>query len=99
MVRVRGVGRSHPSRQQQAVTVETVYRPLADPSLPERELDRQVPRDHPVGVKVRAALQELVKRYGGPPPPPSAEPAGGPGGGRQAEEPPTDEGDATPGAT
>ena len=48
-------------------TVETVYRPLADPSLPERELDRQVPRDHPVAIKVRAALQDLVKRYGGPP--------------------------------
>ena len=36
---------------------------------PERELDRQVPRDHPVAIKVRAALQELVKRYGGPPAP------------------------------
>ena len=52
--------------------VETVYRPVADPSLPERELDRQVPRDHPVAIKVRAALQDLVKRYGGPPPPPAA---------------------------
>jgi hypothetical protein len=51
------------------LTVETVYRPLADPSLPERELDRQVPRDHPVATKVRAALQDLVKRYGGPPAP------------------------------
>jgi len=51
------------------MTVETVYRPLADPSLPERELDRQVPRDHPVATKVRAALQDLVKRFGGPPVP------------------------------
>ena len=51
------------------MTVETVYRPLADPSLPERELDRQVPRDHPVAVKVRTALQDLVKKYGGPPAP------------------------------
>jgi hypothetical protein len=49
------------------VWVETIYRPLADPSLPVRELDRQVPRNHPVAVKVRATLQELVKRYGGPP--------------------------------
>jgi hypothetical protein len=61
------------------VTVETVYRPMADASLPERELDRQVPRDHPVAIKVRAALQDLVKRYGGPPPPaavrPPAEPS------------------------
>ena len=59
------------------VTVETIYRPVADPSLAERELDRQVPRDHPVAVKVRAALQDLVKRFGGPPAPvaPAAEPA------------------------
>jgi hypothetical protein len=54
------------------VTVETVYRPVADPSLPQRDLDRQVPRDHPVAIKVRATLQDLVKRYGGPPPPPAA---------------------------
>jgi hypothetical protein len=58
---------THPGNSK--VTVETVYRPLADPSLPERELDRQVPRSHPVAVKVRAALQDLVKRYGGPPAP------------------------------
>ena len=57
------------------MTVETVYRPLADPSEPERELDRQVPRDHPVAVKVRTTLQEMVKKYGGPPAPePAATP-------------------------
>lgn len=49
------------------VTIETVYRAMADPSLPQRELERQVPRDHPVATKVRAALQDMVKRYGGPP--------------------------------
>jgi hypothetical protein len=49
------------------LTVETLYRPLADPSLPERELERQVPRAHPTAIKVRALLQEMVKRYGGPP--------------------------------
>jgi hypothetical protein len=47
--------------------VETLYRPLADPSLPERELDRQVPRGHPVGKKVEELLEGLLKRYGGPP--------------------------------
>ncbi len=57
------------------LTVETVYRAVADPSLPERALDQQVPRTHPVAIKVRAALQDLVKRYGGPPPPPAARPA------------------------
>ena len=47
--------------------VETLFRPLADPSLPERELEKQVPRDHPVAVKVDSALAGLVKRFGGPP--------------------------------
>ena len=50
------------------LTVETVYRPVADPSLPERELERQVPKAHPVAVKVEAELADLLKRYGGPAP-------------------------------
>ena len=77
-VRVRAwADPTHPGSSK--VTVETVFRPLADPSLSDRELDRQVPRDHPVAVKVRTALQDLVKRYGGPPPPTAtpAEPEGG----------------------
>ena len=49
------------------LSAETVYRPLADPSLPSRELEREVPKDHPVAAKVRTALQSLVKKYGGPP--------------------------------
>lgn len=57
--------------------VETVYRPLADPSLPERELERQVRPDHPVAVQIRNSLQDLLKRYGGPPNP-EAQPSGGP---------------------
>jgi hypothetical protein len=57
------------------LSVETAYRPLADPSLPERELDRQVPRDHPVARKVTEVLKKMVERYGGPPPPPSQPPA------------------------
>jgi hypothetical protein len=56
------------------LTVETVYRPLADPSLPERELEREVARNHPVAVKVEAALRRLVERYGGPPPPQAVSP-------------------------
>jgi hypothetical protein len=86
---------THPGNS--LMTVETVYRPVADPSLPERELDRQVPRDHPVAIKIRAALQELVKRYGGPPAPaaPAAAPPVEPGAGEQpadqgAKEQPTD---------
>jgi hypothetical protein len=51
------------------LAVETAYRPLADPSLPQRELERQVPPNHPVAVKVDSILQQMVKRFGGPPPP------------------------------
>ena len=54
------------------ITVETIYRPVADPSLPDRELDRQVPRDHPVAVRMRSALEDLVRQYGGPPAPTAA---------------------------
>ena len=49
------------------LTAESVYRPLADPSLPPRELERELPTEHPVATKVRTALQDLVKKYGGPP--------------------------------
>ena len=58
-----------PGREARQLAVETAYRPLADPSLPPRELDRQVPAKHPVAVKVDSVLQQLVKRFGGPPPP------------------------------
>jgi hypothetical protein len=47
---------------------------LADPSLPERELERQVPINHPVALKVVAVLKKLVDRYGGSPGP-QTEPA------------------------
>jgi hypothetical protein len=56
------------------LTVETLYRPRVDPSLPYRELEREVDRDHPVAKKVEATLVDLVKRFGGPPPP-QAQPA------------------------
>ncbi len=54
------------------LTVETLYRPFADPSLPERELERQVPVTHPMAVKVELVLEALLKRHGGPPPPAAA---------------------------
>jgi hypothetical protein len=67
VVRVRGwADPARPGSSQ--LTVEIVYRPLRDPSLPERELEREVAPDHPVALKVVAALQKLVQRYGGPPP-------------------------------
>jgi hypothetical protein len=49
------------------VIVETLYHPLADPSLPERELEHQVPRDHPTARKLEGILEAMLKRYGGPP--------------------------------
>lgn len=73
VVRLRGW--ADPGRPGNTVlTVETLYRPLADPSLPQRELEQQVPRAHPVSVKVVEVLEALLKRHGGPPPP-AAEPA------------------------
>jgi hypothetical protein len=56
------------------LSVETLYRPLVDPSLPERELEREVARNHPVAIKVEAVLRQLVERYGGPPPPQAGTP-------------------------
>ena len=51
------------------VTIETTYRPLADPSLSDRQLDRQVPPDHPVGKRVIEIVTELAKLYSSTPEP------------------------------
>ena len=55
------------------LTVETVYHPMLDPSLPARELEEAVPRDHPVAKKVVAVLTKMAQRYGAPPPPSAQE--------------------------
>lgn len=60
------------------LTVETLYRPLVDPSLPERELEREVAPSHPVALRVEAALRQLVERYGGAPAPPAQAPPAAP---------------------
>ena len=89
IVRVRAwADPTHPGNCK--LVVETVYRPVVDPSLPPRELDRQVPRNHPVAIKVRATLQDLVKRYGGPPQQtqtPTAAPEAEPGNAAQYQQP------------
>ena len=57
-----------PSRPNHSnITIEVVYRPLADPSRPERELEQQVPLDHPVFGKIVLLTTQLVKQYGAPP--------------------------------
>jgi hypothetical protein len=53
------------SPNHSTITVETVYRPLADPSTPPRALEQQVPVNHPVAGKVLAALNALAVQYGG----------------------------------
>ncbi len=45
-------------------TIETVIRPLADPSVSDRELDQQAPPGHPTAKRVRAICDTLVKQYG-----------------------------------
>lgn len=45
------------------MTVETIFRPLADPSLPARDLDRQVPPGHPTAKRVAEIVEQLVKLY------------------------------------
>ena len=85
VVRVRAWAEpTHPGNCK--ITVETLYQPVADPSLADRELDRQVPRDHPVAIKVRAALQDLVRRYGGPPAQ-ATQPGAAPGAGEESAPP------------
>jgi hypothetical protein len=50
--------------------VEVAYRAVRDPSVPERELERAPPADHPVMVRVKAVLDSLEKRFGDPRPAP-----------------------------
>ncbi len=50
------------------ITVEITYRPWADPSLPERELDQLAPLDHPTMQRMQAVLAGLEGLRGGPSP-------------------------------
>lgn len=55
-----------PSRPNHSnITVETVYRPAADPSRTGRELERQVPSTHPIAGRMVALGIQLSKTYGG----------------------------------
>jgi hypothetical protein len=36
---------------------------MADPSLPERELDRGAPKENPAALRVQRTAERLAKRY------------------------------------
>jgi len=81
--------------------VEVAYRAYRDPSVPERELEREPPTDHPVMVRVKAVLDSLQKRYGDPIPPPvvpdtAAAPEPAADSTRPAPKPPADSGKPAP---
>lgn len=46
------------------LVVEATYRPMADPSRPERELDAALPEDHPLQRRIGGVLRKLIERYG-----------------------------------
>lgn len=65
VVRVRAwVGPAKPGFSE--VEVETVFRPVADPSRPERDLETHVGISHPVGQRVSRLLRKLIELYGEP---------------------------------
>ena len=62
VVRVRGW--ADPGRYGHTdLRVEVAYRALRDPSVPGRDLERPVPADHPVRIRVQAALDSLAHRF------------------------------------
>lgn len=60
IVRIRGW--VNPAKEGfSTIIVEAAYRPYADPSLPGRELERPVPKDHLVQVKLDSMLARIPK--------------------------------------
>jgi len=62
LVRVRGWVNAY-GKERGSIRVETAVRPLANPSLPPRELDRQAPPDNPAAMRVARVLTDLARRY------------------------------------
>jgi len=48
------------------LVVEATYRPMADPSRPERELDVQLPDDHPLQRRLAGVIRRLIELHGDP---------------------------------
>jgi hypothetical protein len=57
-----------PSRPNHSnITAETVYRPFADPSRPDRDLEQQVPATHRIAARIVQTLGKLSQQFGGVP--------------------------------
>lgn len=55
----------NPARQfWSELVVEATYRPFADPSRPERELDTALPLDHPLQRRIAGTLRKLIEQFG-----------------------------------
>ena len=46
------------------LSVEATFRLMADPSRPERELDRPLPEAHPLQKRLGGVIQKLIVQYG-----------------------------------
>jgi hypothetical protein len=46
------------------LSVEATYRPIADPSRPDRELDVPLPENHPLQKRLGGVIQKLIVEYG-----------------------------------
>jgi len=46
------------------LSVEATFRPMDDPSRPERELDVPLPEDHPLQKRLGAVIEKLIVQYG-----------------------------------
>ena len=46
------------------LVVEGTYRPMEDPSRPERELDAALPEDHPLQRRLAGVIRTLIEKYG-----------------------------------
>jgi len=46
------------------LVVEGTYRPMEDPSRPERELDTALPEDHPLQRRLAGVIRTLIEKYG-----------------------------------
>ncbi len=58
-----------PTRPRESeARIEGVYRPLADPSLPGRELEKPLPAGHPVALRLAAIIRTLLEEHGELPP-------------------------------